>query len=85
MQRGSRSHGPNSSTCVLVFNDSLAAYTIELSEDGGEEPAGRAPVGGEVEGDDLLPLEGRVRCHHALVPPQNLLPGKTVHLGNQSD
>ena len=39
-------------------------------------------MGGEVEGDDLLPVEGDVRGHHALVPAQNLLPGKTVHSGS---
>ena len=60
-------------------------YRVELRQDGGEESAGRAPVGGEVEGDDLLAVEGRVRSDHALVPPQNLLPGKAVHLDNQSN
>ena len=63
-----------------VNNLAKTTHTVELSKNRGEEPAGWAPVGGEVEGDDLLPFESRVRCHHALVPPQNLLTPKTVHL-----
>merc|ERR1711935_68537 len=69
----------------LKWLPSSYKLTIELSKDRGEEPAGWAPVCGEVEGDDLLSVEGRVRCHHTLVPPQHLLPGKTVHVGNQSN
>ena len=32
----------------------LFSYLVEVLEDGGEGPAGRAPVGGEVEADDGL-------------------------------
>ena len=54
-------------------------YRVELCQDGGEESAGRAPVGGEVEGDDLLVGQHLVRTHHLLVRAEQLLPRQAVH------
>ena len=67
---------------MYSYSYPTVAYTIELSEDRSKEPAWWTPVGGEVEGDDLLAIKGQVRGHHALVPPQKLLAGKPVHVDN---
>ena len=54
-------------------------YCVEVGQQGREEPAGRTPVGGEVEADDLLVRQGGVGRHYTLVLLQQLLAGQRVH------
>ena len=66
-------------TRIIITISEHQAYAVELCQHGGEEAAGRAPVSREVEGDDLLLLQGGVGADHLLVLPEQLLTCEGVH------